>query len=201
MPSNIDTVTIFGVNPETNNFNELHTRVKRLEKVLIEDKPSRVIFLGGESWISGDRTVTEAGVIAERAEQQISGLLPNEIVELPYGLETISQTHVLMDYMSSNNIQPGNMKMISTWHQLLRSATIFLTRGYDLPTMSPLPSEGTASDIAYDVCINAFAGVGYTLLSELLQKRGLWTDGGPLVKKINEERKEKQNFSWFNTRK
>lgn len=201
MASNIDTVTIFGVNPETNDFNELHTRVNRLGEVLIKDQPSRIIFLGGESWVSGGRTVTEAGVIAERAEQQLSGLLPNEIIKLPYGLETISQTHALMDYMADTDIQPGSMEMISTWHQLMRSATVLLMNGYELPTFSPLPSEGTAADIAYDVCINALAGVGYTLVSEFLQKKGLWTDGGPLIRKINKERKERKSFSWFNFKK
>jgi len=202
MQKKIDSVTVFGVNPDTNpKKDELKQRLDKLKEVLLTSSPKTVVFLGGESWSSNGQTYTESGLISSVAKQELSQILPDDVVELPYGLETMSQTHALLDYMETSQTDPSQMGIVTTWHQLLRSGAVFWSQGYKLPTMFPIFQAESVRDVVYDITINAFAGVGYTLLSEMLQKNGIWTDGGPLVNKINEERTTRDKFSWFNTTK
>ena len=199
MSNKLEAVSVFGVNPDTNAKVDLESRLLKLESVLIDHEPQQLIFLGGETWEQDGVITNEAAFIATAVKERFSQLLPVSIVELPLGLETITQTHALIEFLRERELDPSNLGMISTWHQLLRSGTIFWTERENLPTMFPVFSSGSTKEILYDILINALAGVGYTFLSEMIRRTGRWTDGGPLIRSIAQERTERTGYSWYNT--
>lgn len=196
----IDTLTIFGINPEVNTHKgELQIRLQCLRRVLSATIPKTMVFLGGDTWSEGGHLHSEAEFIASKAREEFPELLPARQIELSEGLETTAQTHALLDYMHTAKITPEKIGVISSWHQLLRTGPIFLLNEHRLPQMYPVfESEGPAA-LAYDISINAIAGVGYTMLSEILRSNPRFNDGGPIIRRINEERTKKDGYSWFNT--
>jgi hypothetical protein len=197
----LNTLAIFGPNPDTNSPAELDLRLRQLKDVLLTSRPLQLVFLGGEAWQQNGREITEAELIAQEANRVFPELLPREQITLPIGLETISQTHALMDFLDRSRVPSVNSGVISSWHQLLRSSAVFLTNGRQPPVLFPNFYTESAQTLAYDVGVNAIAGVGYTVLAEMLQKVGIWKDGGPFVNQIKKERSERKGFSWFNTKK
>jgi hypothetical protein len=200
MLKSLDSLAVFGINPEINHQkNELGNRLDRLKRVLIETAPRSLIFLGGDTWTESDQVHSEAGFLAKKARLEFPELLPQEQIELPVGRETMAQTHALLEYMSASQITSGRTGLISTWHQLLRSGTVFMANGYPIPEMYPILQIESPIQLAYDISLNALAGAGYTLLAEILKNRGFFRDGGPVIRKINQERANKDDPSWFNT--
>lgn len=161
--------------------------------------PTRVIFLGGERW-RDDATgmeISEAEFTARAAAKRLD--LKAHIVELPYGLETIEQTHALIDYLQSNGINISRLGVVSSWQQLLRCGIVFLIESRELPTMLPVLANYTLRVHAYNLIICTLAGTGYTILSEIMTRLNIWKAGDPLARRIHSERKARDRFSWFNT--
>lgn len=120
-----------------------------------------------------------------------------DFVVLPDGLETIAQTQTLIEYLRNQEISTRTLGLVSTWHQVLRAGAVFLASGYNLPHLMPIVSPYSTS--AYDILVSGLAGIGYSFVTAFLQKHGYWVDGGPLVRIINEERTNRNSYSWFNT--
>ncbi len=201
MERHIDTISVFGVNPHTNEEKDLGTRLDRLEQILLRFGVSRVIFLGGEKWEDNGTQMSEAEFIARAAQDHLGETLPVQIVLLPFGLETIGQTHTLIEYIQQNNIRPENLGVISSWHQLLRCSIVFITEGIRLPTMIPIFKYDMRHEFklfTYDLMICALAGIGYTFIAQIFTKWDIWKDGGPFLHVIRNERLRRNRFSWFN---
>jgi len=198
MESDIDTITVFGINPFTNEIEDIEARLKVLSSTLERFNPKIVICLGGETWTdeSGNE-ISEAAFIARKAADIIG--LRAKIVQLPYGYETITQTHALINYLRDNDISYNKLGVISSWQQLLRCGIVFLIDDWKLPTMLPVLANYTLKVHAYNLIICTLAGAGYTILSEILTRLNIWEEGGPLVRRIIEEREDHRDSSWFNT--
>lgn len=197
----LNTIAVFGTNPETNFAGDLDLRLGQLRDVLLSTRPMQVVFLGGEAWYKDGNRITEAEFIAQKAQQAFPKLLPRDQITIPLGQETMAQTHALLDFLDRSQIPSEASGAISSWHQLLRSSAVFLANGHQPPVLFPNFYTESLPTLAYDVGVNAIAGVGYTVVAELLKKIGVWQDGGPLIRTINEERTTRKGFSWFNTKK
>jgi hypothetical protein len=137
--------------------------------------------------------------MANKAREEFPELLPPDQIEISVGLETIAQTNTLIDYLHNEKVRPERVGVLTTWHQLLRSDSIFLLNEHRLPHMYPVFELKSPAKFAYDISINAIAGVSYTVLVEILKSKGFCKDGGPIIRRINEERTTKKGYSWFNT--
>jgi len=162
----LNTIAVFGTNPA----GDLDLRLGQLKNVLLSSRPLQVVFLGGEAWFKEGNRITEAEFIAQKAQQTFPELLPGNLTTLPFGQETMAQTHALLDYLDRSHIPSNSSGAISSWHQLLRSSAVFLTNGHQPPVLFPNFYTESLPTLAYDVGVNAIVGVGYTVVAKMVKE-------------------------------
>jgi len=189
-------IAIFGTNPYTNRPNECALRINKLAEIVPILNPSRVVFLGGETWADASGIHSEAGYMKAQALDQIPALHHCEVTAIEEGQETITQTDALSQWMKVHTIATTSLYLITTWHQLARAGIILKANFGAFPHFIRVPLEDmNIQDRLYDVW-SFTAGCAYTsLVAGVRATLDSWHDGGPLVRKINAERESRTGHS------